>query len=87
MMDFTVTLDNKEYKCSSTSSNGKGGQSWNIEAAHGNLRTTIYVPMDNSITRAKLMLFIEAFHVAMHKAFEVQQLDQNYIWNQKHSIS
>jgi hypothetical protein len=53
---------------------------------HGDVRTNIYVPINKKITRAKIILFIEAFHEAMHKAFEAQQLDQNYIWNQKHTI-
>lgn len=86
MRDFKITLDGKEYKCSSTSSNGKDEYSWDITVNHGDVSTRIHIPMNKKITRAKVILFIEAFHVAMHRAFEEQQLDQNYIFNQKTTI-
>lgn len=86
MKDFDIKLDGVEYKCSSTSTNGTDKHSWDIQVSHGTIKTIIRIPMDNAVTRAKVLLFIEAFHVAMHKAFEQQQIDQNYIWNQKTSI-
>lgn len=87
MRDFSITLDNKEYKCTTTSTNGNGEFSYDIIVKHGEVSTHIRIPIGNKITRAKVILFIEAFHEAMHKAFEDQKLDQNYIWNQKTSIS
>ena len=86
MTDFSITLDGKEYKCRSTVSSGED-QGWYISVSHGKVRTEIKIPMEEKITRAKIILFVEAFHVAMHKAFESQLLDQNYIWNQKRTIN
>lgn len=81
MRDFTITLDNKEYKCTSSQTNGKDEYAYDISVKHGDIRTNIHIPMDKKITRAKVILFIEAFHVGLHKAFDEQQLDQNYVWN------
>lgn len=86
MQDFSITLDGKEYKCSSIQSN-KDSQDWHITVSHGKVKTTISIPIEEKITRVKVILFIEAFHVAMHQAFDAQKLDQNYIWNQKTTIN
>ncbi len=87
MENFTITLGSKEYKVSSNNSNGKDERNYLVDVSHGNVRTTINFPMTEKLTRAKVMLFIEAFHEAMKIAFDAQKLDQNYIWNQKTTIS
>lgn len=85
MNDFSITLDGKEYKCTSTQYQ-KDSQNWNLSVKHGTVSTMITIPCEEKITRAKIILFIEAFHVAMHKAFEAQKLDQNYVWNVKQTM-
>jgi len=86
MTDFSIKLDGKEYKCNSSQSDSQGNQNWYITVEHGSVKSTINIPMEDKTTRAKVILFIEAFHVAMRKAFEAQCIDQNYVWNQKTSI-
>lgn len=85
MTNFSITLDNQEYKCTSTQRSAEDSN-WHVTTKHGNVSTTITVPCENKITRAKVILFVEAFHVAMRNAFEAQLLDKNYIWNQKSTI-
>lgn len=85
MQEFSITLDGKEYKVSSSHFD-KEGNNWTMRVEHGKVATTITIPLEERITRAKVILFIEAFHVAMHKAFEAQKLDQNYIWNVKTTL-
>jgi len=87
MENFTITLGSKEYKISSNHSNGKDERNYIMTVEHGKVKTTITFPIEEKLTRAKVMLFIEAFHEAMKQAFDAQKLDQNYIWNQKTTIS
>ncbi len=86
MTDFKLSLDGKEYECKSTQSSGNEKNNWIVTATHGLVKSTISIPIEANITRAKVILFIEAFHVAMGKAFEEQQIDQNYFFNQKVAI-
>lgn len=85
MKDFQITLDNKEYKCNSTSCNATD-QSWDISTTFGGIRVGIHIPLDNRITRAKVILFVEAFHEGMRAAFKDQDIDQEYVWNKHHAI-
>lgn len=80
MSDFKVVLDGKEYNVRSTQSN-KDSNDWSISTKYGNITSSINFPIEQNATRAKVMLFIEAFHVAMKNAFEAQGIDQNYVWN------
>ena len=85
MRDFSITLDGKEYKVTSSNSDSFGNN-WIIRAIHGSIESVITIPSKERVTRAKILLFIEAYHVALNKAFEDQKLDQDYTMNQKHTI-
>ncbi len=59
MNDFSITLDYKEYKVRSTQSNAEAC-SWDITVSHGEVKTNIRIPIEKKVTRAKVILFIDA---------------------------
>lgn len=80
MQGFSVKLDNTEYAVSSNQSD-RDGNNWIVQFNSGLVKSTIVVPMESKATRAKVLLFIEAFHEALKLAFSNQLIDQNYVWN------
>lgn len=87
MTGFKITLEGKEYEATYSQSDSKGNNNWVINFKHGDAKANIEIPMDAKVTRAKALLFIEAFHEGLKSAFSSQGIDQNYIWNQKKSIN
>lgn len=75
-----------KYICWSASSN-LTNQSWEVSTNFGAVRVEIKIPLNLKITRAKVILFIEAFHEGMRAAFDAQNIDQTYVWNKKTNFS
>ncbi len=85
MSDFELTLGYRKYKVTSTSSS-REGQSWDLSFDHGGIWVSVRIPIEKRLTRAKVMLFVEALHEGLNAAFISQDISQDYAMNQKHSI-
>lgn len=86
MDSFKISIGGKEYDVNSNTSNGKGEQNWIVSVTYGNVRIQITIPQENKVTRAKVLLFIDALHEGMKIAFEKQDIGTNYTLNQGKSI-
>ena len=84
MSDFKLTIGSTEYEVNTSNSYTSGvkdAQDFTCNFKRGNARFSITIPKESNATRAKVLLFIEAFHVALGKAFDEQGIDQDFVWN------
>lgn len=71
MTSFKLIIDNVTYDCNGTQSN-RQLQNWHIISEIDKFRTVITVPIEVEMSMAKVMLFVERYHVAMKKAKDEQ---------------
>lgn len=82
MKEFTLKLDNIEWEVTSNNSDSVS-QNWICRAAFNGFAVSINIPIDQKMTRAKVMLYVEHVHVAMQEAWKAQDIHQYFQNNRK----
>lgn len=74
MKEFKLTISGTVYECTSNHSD-KDSQNWNIRSKVNDITVNMVIPIESKVSRAKCMLFVEAFHEALRTAQEQQKRD------------